>query len=174
MDPKVSQTVVQLAQELKTLLGLHRQMLELVRTERSALVSADIKLIQENNFKKEAIIEAIRNQDAIRMKLISQLAYFWGRKSEELTVSKIIIQVQGSDLKMADQLRSTWQALNILIERIMDQNERNGELLEKSLEHVNEMKVNLLGEGSPKAQTYTQQGQRSAPQSGARLISKEA
>ena len=161
-------------QVLQKLVGLHRQLMDTVRMERDALVQADLKSIRDATCAKQALIEAIKQAETVRIKLLGELALLWKKPIRELTLPQIIIAVQGSDLKGAEQLRSIFNTLTILVQRIREQNDDNRTFVECSLEHVNEMKQNILGASVPKSNTYTQQGQKSNPVSGARLISKEA
>ena len=172
MNP--SNTCEGLHQSLQRLIGLHRQLLEAVRMEKQALIDADLKLIQDSTAAKQALIEGIRVAETERLKQTAELARKWKRRITELTLAEIAIAVQGYDPKVAEQLRTSSNALTILISRVLEQNRENATLVEKSLTHVEEMKRNVLGESVPRASTYTQNGQRSAPVSGARLISKEA
>ena len=90
-----------------------------------------------------------------------------------MTLGQIAIEIQGKDPKQAEQLRSAFNALSILIKRATDQNQENQRLVERSLEHVHAMKKNVLGEATPRSDVYNQKGHRSTGQAGSRLISKE-
>jgi hypothetical protein len=149
-------------------------MLETVRHEREALAQASLKGIQETTLAKEACVHAIQHAETERLKKLGVLAMAWKRPMRDITVNGLAIEVQGHDPKLAEQLRSAFNALTLLISRITEQNDDNRAFLEKSLEHVNEMKKNVLGEAIPRSNTYNQQGQRQGQTGGARLLSKEA
>lgn len=166
--------ITEIYQTLQKLIGYHRQLREAVKAEREALVAADVGAIQETVSMKQGLIEEIRRAEAMRLKATSELASIWKKDPAELTLSKLIIIVQGKDLKFAEQLRSALNAITVLISHITEQNDSNRALVERSLEHVHEMKKNVLGETVPKSTTYTQQGQRSSGMQGARILSKEA
>jgi flagellar biosynthesis/type III secretory pathway chaperone len=170
----MEKTVSQIHDSLQKLMGLHRQLLDTVRLEREALIGADLKGIQEATCAKEAIIEAIRQAESARLKHVGALALEWKRPFRELTVTNIIIAIQAVDSRGADQLRSAYNALTILMQRIREQNEQNRLLVERSLEHVHNMKRNVLGEAAPRSDTYTPQGQKTNGPPGSRLISREA
>jgi len=161
-------------QILQKLTGLHRQLLETVRMEREALVELNLKDVEEAAVAKQALIAAIQEAEAERLRHVGSLALLWKRPMKELTLSQIAIAIQGADLKSAEQLRSTYNALTILIQRISEQNHYNQTLLEKSLEHVDSMKKNVLGESNPKAGTYTAQGQKASGPGASRFLSQEA
>jgi flagellar biosynthesis/type III secretory pathway chaperone len=166
--------VTEIYQALQKLIGFHRQLREAVIAERKALVDADLKAIEAAVAMKQGLIEEIRRAEAYRVKMTAELAQIWRKDPAELTLSNLIIAVQGKDLKFAEQLRSALNAITVLIQHITESNDSNRSLVEKSLEHVHEMKKNILGESVPKSTTYTQQGQKSAGMQGARILSKEA
>lgn len=170
----MDQLLNQIYQCLQKLTGLHRQLIEIVRAEREALVQADLKAIESTTQAKQKIIEDIYQVESQRVKLTTHLAMAWKKPLHDLSISNIIIQIQSVDSKLAEQFRSVFNALTILIQRISEQNRDNRSLLEKSIEHIQKMKMNVLGEGSPKSGTYTQQGQRASGGTSSRLISKEA
>ena len=173
----MEKNVTLIYESVQKLVGLHRQLLDTVRQEREAIVNADLKSLQECTSTKESLIEAIRGQESKRLKATSELTLDWKRPFKELTLTNIIIAIQGIDPKGAEALRTTYNALTILIQRTIEQNKGNRDLVERSLEHVHNMKKNILGETVPRSNTYSQQGQRvnaTGAQRGARLISKEA
>ncbi len=167
------ETTAKLHQSLQKLIGLHRQLLESVRLERDALLSADLKIVQDSTFAKEALVESIRQAEVERMRIVADFAFAWKKPVSELSLSNIIIGIQGDNLKAADQLRSSQNALQVLVSRIVDQNSNNRKICERSLTHFNAMKKNVLGEGSPKSDVYSQQGQRVNGPAQSRLLSRE-
>lgn len=171
----MEQKFVQIHQCLQKLIGLHRQLLELVRQEREALVAADLNRIQECVFGKEALLDQLRSEEAARMKVIAELSVMMRKPIAELTLTRLILDAQGIRMDLSEQLRSSFNMLQVLIQRITEQNAQNGALVEKSLSHVDQMKQNVLGETVPAATTYGSSGKRvNRSTSGARLISQEA
>ena len=159
---------------LQKLIGLHRQLHEVCRSERDALIAADVKQVQEFIHAKELVIETIRQEEAKRIRLTAELAIELKRPMSELTLSNLIMEIEPQFPKVAEQLRSAMNALVILIERAKKINDSNLEFIERSLGHVHNMKRNVLGEAVPKSDTYGAQGQKLPHTGGARLISKEA
>jgi hypothetical protein len=159
---------------LQKLTGLHRQLMETIRLERESLLAADIKGIEDATRSKQLLIEAVRAAENERIKAVSELALVWKKRLTDLTLPVIFTQIQTSHPKLAEQLRSAYNALTILIKRITEQNQDNFTLVENSLSHIHEMKKNVLGETVPKSNTYNPQGQKASSVKGARLISKEA
>ncbi|OFZ80590.1 MAG: hypothetical protein A3K03_04605 [Bdellovibrionales bacterium RIFOXYD1_FULL_44_7] len=158
---------------LQRLIGLHRQMLETVRLERECLAQADLKGIHEATCAKEAIIATISQAEIQRVKATAELALVWKKPIKELTLPTIIIAIQTTDTKRSESLRSSFNALTFLIQRIKEQNNENRELVEKSLEHVANMKRNILGVAHPTNQTYTAKGRKTEKTGQSRLLSKE-
>ena len=164
-----------LIQALRRLIGHHRLLLEAVRAEKEALVQADLKAIHESTGNKEAVLGSILQVERERTAIIDELALQWRIPFAELSLSKVIEKVQGTDLPSADQLRGLQNTLTVLIKRIREQNSENQALVEESLKHITEMKRNVLGEASPQASAYTRRGARKGAASGeARLIQREA
>lgn len=166
--------LAQIYQVLQKLVGFHRQLLDVVRLERDALLASDLKAIQDCTYAKEGLIETIRQAESERIKLVTELAMMWKKPIRELTITNIAIEIQGRDLKAADQLRSAHTALTVILQRIVEQNRANGEIVKRSLGLVEDMKKNVLGEATPKSNTYTPQGQKASGAPGARLFSGEA
>jgi FlgN protein len=158
---------------LQKLTGLHRQLMDTIRMERESLLAADIKGIEEATRSKQLLIEGIRQAENERIKAASELALIWKKRLTDLTLPVIFTQIQTSHPKLAEQLRSAYNALTILIKRITEQNQDNFVLVQNSLSHIHEMKKNVLGETVPKSNTYNPQGQKQSSVKGARLISKE-
>lgn len=166
--------VQQIYASLRELIGLHRQLLDACRTEREALVQADIEKIEEATLAKQNVVEAIRKAEGVRIQRVTELALLWKKPVRDLSLPNLILAVQSQDQKLSEQFRSSFNALTVLISRITEQNDDNKALVERSLRNVNEMKRNVLGEAVPRSNTYTNQGQRAGVTGGARLISKEA
>lgn len=159
---------------LQKLVGLHRQLYEVCRAEREALVSADIKVIQEQTHAKELVIETIKQYEMQRIRTTAVLSMDWKIPLSELSLTRIIQELEPKQPKEAERFRSALNALKILIERSTKMNDSNKQFLERSLEHVHEMKRNVLGEAAPQSDTYGAQGQKVAGNAGARFISQEA
>ena len=169
----MEQQVSQLYQNLQKLVGLHRRLMDSVRNEHDILVQADVKAIQEMTTEKQMLLESIRLAEVDRIKSVELLSSEWSIPVEELSLSRVIVQLQGTDQKQAEQFRSTLNALTVLIQRITEQNLENRKLVEASLQHVHRMKRNVLGAGAPRASTYTAQGQPAQGNGPSRLISRE-
>lgn len=159
---------------LQKLVGLHRQLLEAVRLEKDALLEANLRSVQETTCQKQALIESIKLEEIQRQKHVASLAMILKRPMSELTLMNIAIAVQGEEPKGADQLRSGFNTLTILIKRVGEANQENAVLVDRALFHVREMKKNILGEATQKSATYTQQGTKANGPGGARILSREA
>ena len=158
---------------LQNLVGLHRQLLEAVRLEKDALISANLKTIQDITFRKETLIASIHAEESERKRHVAALSAEWREPMRDLTLSRIIERVQGGDLKSADLFRSVLTTLSLLVQRITDQNGENSRMVEKSLEHVANMKANVLGEAARGSDTYAKSGKKQGSASKSRLVSKE-
>lgn len=172
-DCDVEELLSGLYASLQKLIGLHRQLLDIVRLEREALVTADLKSIQEATHSKQVMISSIHQAESERLGTTASIAAILRKPVEELTLSKLIIQIQASDQKRAEQFRGALNALNILVKRIKEQNDDNKGFVEKSLEHIGAMKRNVLGESVAAAATYSQKGRKVDGKGESRLLSTE-
>lgn len=146
-------------------IGHYRQLLETIRNEHEKLVQADRDGLQEALYSKEHIIHLIQQTEYERMDCFAD--------SPQKTLTELILFVQGKDLAKAEQLRSIQNTLRVLAERAFNQNTDNKLLVEKSLEHIQAMKKNILGEITSKSQVYGQKGTKVSPGAGGGLISQE-
>lgn len=171
---QLEKSVSKIHHSLQKLVGLHRQLLDVVRAEKDALVEANLRAIQEATGAKQVLIENIKVEETARQGHVLELAMLLKRPISSLTLLEIAVAVQGEDPKAAEQLRSTFNALSILIKRVSEANQSNSELVKRSLTHIREMKKNVLGDATEKSNTYTQQGTRSAAAGASRLIERKA
>lgn len=148
-------------------IGLHRQLLDLVRLENEAIVQMNLKEIQEITFSKEAVINAIQNCEDQR-KLVSE-------KLGASELEKLILNLQDAgNTSLSEQFRTAYNTLKLLIEHISNQNDENKSLVEHSLVHIQNMKKNILGISEAQNTTYTAHGQSHSEASRPRLIEQEA
>ncbi len=171
------ETLQKIVSALQKILGLHRQLWDQVRNERTALVNADRNAIQEAALAKQALVESVRGLESNRQGYVAELGQLWRRPSIELFLSEIIVTVQNRHPKVADALRTNQNALRVLVERVQAQNESNRQLVETSMKHLDSMKRNLMGEVEPRSALYTPQGakgQGSAAGAQSRFLSREA
>jgi hypothetical protein len=162
---------------LQRLIGLHRTLLELVRSERDALLGADLKLIHEATLAKEAVIEQIRAVEAERAR--SMAAFLAAHPALRgpggaPTLTELLQGLEPQEPALASRLQSARNALQLLVTRILEQSAGNRAICERTLGHLERMKKNVLGEASPHSERYSQQGQRVGAAPPARLVSREA
>jgi flagellar biosynthesis/type III secretory pathway chaperone len=161
---------------LQELIGLHRQLYEVVKAENESVTNADLKGTYDAAAAKEALVHWIHQAEMSRQAVTYTLSQAEGLESTTPTLKQLILHFQSIHEDFSNQLQVDLNSLVVLVERIKKQNELNGILVEASLKHVNNMKRNIFGETTHQARTYNQQGQKnqaSANEHGPRLISKE-
>lgn len=165
-----------LHQSLQDLIGLHRQLHEVVKSENDAISNADVKATYEAAAAKEALIHWIHQSEMNRQTVVYTIAQEEGLESNSPTLRELILHFQPRDMDASNTLQSDLNMLVLLVERIKKQNELNGKLVAASLKHIDNMKKNIFGETTHQARTYNQLGQKntaSANEHGPRLISRE-
>jgi|GEM_PF-3866159 len=156
----------ELTDNLQSLMSSHRELYEITRSERQALIDADTKTLEMLVTKKEMLLEHILRLDQKRRALCHDI-------TPGLTLLQIIDHLEGRGFPQSTPLRSTRQALQILITRIQEINASNQLLIDSSLKHVEAMKINALGTGAGRSPVYGRSGQRGPALSGARHVATE-
>ena len=165
-----------LHQSLQDLIGLHRQLNEVVKSESAAITNADIKGTYEAAAAKEALIHWIYQAELSRQSVVYAIAQEENLETQTPSLRELILHFQSRDMETSNRLQSDFSVLVLLVERIKKQNEVNGNLVSVSLKHIDNMKKNIFGETTHQARTYNQQGKKnaaSANEHGPRLISRE-
>ncbi len=163
-----------LHEALQELVGLHKQLLEVIRQEAQAITQADVKATFEATSAKEALVHWIHRAELGRQVITQTLSEHL--KIKNVSLKEIILHFQSHDAPLSARLQSDLNMLVTLVERIQSQNKENGKIVERSLKHVQSMRKNIFGEVPSENKTYNQQGQKNQASVGsttARLISKE-
>ena len=165
-----------LHESLQELIGLHRQLNEVVKSENTAISNADIKGTYEAAAAKGALIHWIHQAEMSRQSVVYALAQEQNLETQTPSLRELILHFQSRDMETSNRLQSDLSVLIMLVERIKKQNALNGDLVAASLKHIDNMKKNIFGETTHQARTYNQQGQKNTATSnehGPRLISRE-
>lgn len=164
----------QIYKKLQDLIGLHRQMLEIVRLEKQALIENDLDRIQDLVTLKSGIITTIAYRENERKKIVKQLSETLGKDSGVVNLKFIIEREQELDLQAADKIRNVATTLKMIIDRINKQNNENKELVNSCLKHVAVLKNNVLGGQEAQAEIYTGQGKKVSNADRSYFLSREA
>ncbi|MEN9724023.1 MAG: FlgN protein [Pseudomonadota bacterium] len=166
-------TSAELFSQLERLVKLHQQLAELLRVERLTLVSMNLPQIQEVSEQKQSLLHQIALEEAHRVRLIPALSVELGVSAEQATLSPLIQKLQVRDLALAERFVAIRDRLMHLVSEIQSENQSNARFLEASIDHVNQMKKNILGEATPRSGTYSSTGHPQTTAAGSRLISRE-
>lgn len=151
-----------LHENLKGQVGLHRQLLDIVKSEKSALIEADLDELKKLLNAKELIIASVKKAENLRSGLMVEISNSTQQPLESLSLSRVIIVVQGFDQAMAEKLRTLLNTLRLLTKRIREVHSESKQLLEKSLDHVRNMKANVIGEEKKTSTVYTNKGKKNS------------
>lgn len=139
---------------MSELLGIYRQLLDVLRIERDALISVDVKQVRETTLAKDMLIATLRIAEDKRTQVVDTLI------DPEVSLEDLAISIQAKWPEMAQHLRSTATALRILVRRAHEQNAENQSYAEHGLKHLSRMRSTLLGEDEPKQTAYGARGQK--------------
>ncbi len=165
--------IEKLVAQLDTLIGHHRDFCDLVRAEKDAIVTADVKLIQEKTHAKEYLIESIKGLDGKRATTVGEIFFALESSTKNITLSQLILEIESIESELSQKLRSQMNTLIHLVRTAQKLNQQNHDLLAQSIQHIEAMKKNVLGESNPKTETYGAKAQVKSSQTGAKLVSKE-
>ena len=177
INPTENQSITErLHGSLQELIGLHRQLYEVVKAENEAITNADVKLTYEASANKEALIHWIHQSEMSRQAVVHALVAEEGLDVQSPpSLRELILHYQSKNPDVSQKLQTNLTSLLVLVDRIKKQNELNGKLVNESLKHIHNMKKNIFGETN-QSRTYNQMGQKTqanANENGPRLISKE-
>ncbi|RYZ69189.1 MAG: hypothetical protein EOP09_08145, partial [Proteobacteria bacterium] len=140
---------------------------------KDAIVTADLKLIQEKTHAKEYLVECIRSLDQKRALAVGEIFFALDSDTKTPTLSQLIMDIESSHSEQSLKLRAQLNTLLHLVKSAQKFNNQNKDLLAQSIQHIEAMKKNVLGESKPKSETYGAQAQVKSGQTGAKLVSKE-
>ncbi len=169
MDGK-AQHFETLKHNLKQQVHLHKELLDVVRKEKEALVSANTDAIKELTFVKEAMVFEIQNVENNRKKWLQSFREEFSLQEDSLSLERVV-EIIGQSYR--EELFRLKTSILTLANRIKGLSKENQLLTEHALSEANHMKQNALGISSIN-QTYSSNGKVEDNGKNARLISKEA
>lgn len=166
MDP-VQKLIAHLDEELK----VYRALLDVVRKEKEILISAKVEDLNENNKAKEAMLAKLKQLDRLREKFAREAAASCGCDIEKPRLLEI---ARNSPIAQGDRLRSLHQALEMLLGRLKELNQKNEALAQSALQNI-QGAMQAIRTTLSDSPTYKKQGdmKKTDVQAG-QLVSREA
>jgi mRNA-degrading endonuclease YafQ of YafQ-DinJ toxin-antitoxin module len=167
-----------LEKNLRQLVYLHRNLLNLVLEERSHLLSGNLKEIREVTISKEVLLFKIKEVEKRRViivdKLVEELC-IPTEKDKKIGLKELLLQLSE---KEQGKIPGISKSLTLLIERIRAESDENLKFSEKFLDVFGEIRNNLssLQEKTQKSAVYGKDGniqKRSAESGGVFLKEQE-
>ena len=140
---------------LKRELSLHKQLHDVLKVEREALIGVSIKDIRECTFLKEGLLAEILREENGRRRWVQALADASGLDAAALSAEKVA-ELYGNT--HFEQLVSVRNALRYMILQVREHNDENQQLTENALRESQLMKENALGMTGDRAATYGPKG----------------
>lgn len=160
-----------LVKQLDELVSLYQSLLDVVRTEKQLLITADIEKLNDSNKNKELLLNKIKTQDGLREKLAKELAIKVGLKPNAPRLLELAKKHSGAE---AERLRQLHGTLTVLIERVSEINLENENYTESALRSLNlalgDIKNTIGGK-----KMYARKGKmEEGPNKSGNFVSKEA
>ena len=156
---------------LENLTTAYRHLHELIKKEKTLLINADIKALDESNKSKEAFLFKIKSLEAEREKSAKEMALAVGAGTQPPRLLDIANHLQGPE---ADRLRAIHSALDLLLIHVSESNKENEIYAESALKTLGgalgEIKDTVSGK-----KTYERKGKMAqGPDKAGNFVSKEA
>jgi flagellar biosynthesis/type III secretory pathway chaperone len=171
MDPKAQEIYTKLCESLEGLIKAYRQLLQVVRTEKDILISADLDELTENNKTKETTLIKIRGLEHIRMRYSEEFAQELGLDPKEPRLLDFAVLLQGAE---GERLRNIHSVLELLLKRVREHNQDNEVLIKSALESITGA-MKAVRDSLHSKPTYERQGKvkDSGSTSAGALVSRE-
>lgn len=157
-EQRIESAYKKLASNLDEVTKSYRTLLEIVRTEREILISAQIEKLHENNASKEAALYKLKALDSARERYARELADLLGTDAVTPRLLDLAQKIAGPK---GDQLRRVHSTLELLVRRANELNTENSEYARTALGGLNGAIENIKETVAGK-KTYERQGKMSA------------
>lgn len=156
-ENKLLQTLCQIGEDKKKLIILGKlEELEQI-TQREGLIASNLEKVEAERFKNQ-----------------QKLAAIWEMPAEELVASTLIEKARQEISACAADLQKEVEQLNISIARLNDINSENNELINMSLDYIDEMQAVLVGQSAGTYSNAAEQVDESSSRPSIRLLDTKA
>lgn len=161
----------ELVEKLKELVSIYRSLYTVVRSERNALMSANLEALTGLNAAKTKLIAKVKVAEAAWSLIAEEMR---GTQSADTATPRLVslaLQLEGDQRTYLLRMR---KVLNILIERSHSLNKENARLIESALAHVGGA-MDAIRQDIAKDSVYQNKGKKkdSNEKMSGRLMSKE-
>lgn len=144
-----------LRENLRKQIAVYKAMLEVVRRERKALSSLDLKTIRESTYEKEILADDAEKLEMLRQSWIDRFSEAKDIDRDSVTIE---VCVEKIDPKSFEEMARIKLALLHIIKTVHTQNAENQSLVQNALNETQNMKENILGLASRAPKTYGPKG----------------
>lgn len=175
LDPKAptlnTTRYPELVAQLKALVQTYRSLYTVVRSERQALIHADMPNLAGLNAAKIKLIQSIKKAEDSWAQIAEDMRGASAVDNKTPRLVFLALQLEGSERAYLLRLR---KVLNLLVERTHEMNKQNATLIESALAHVNGA-MSAITKDMGKESTYQNKGKKKDPTDklSGRLMSKE-
>lgn len=153
------------------MISLHKALLSALEIERDAMGNLDGVLISDCAQTKQSILNEIITNEAERIRIVEALGKYYSSKKID-TISDLLGFV---DEVSKNELLALQDVLKKILNSCKLQNQINMNLASASLDRIDTMKRNILGQKNNNGENYNAQGSRNpVTKHGGRLISERA
>lgn len=171
----MTKEVLNFFDRLSNLQDFYGKLVELLESERKAIIQADLSRLTELTEEKQIILNAIQFQENLKSEEFESLASAIRAENPPTTLGEFIGVLREKSEAEAVRLKQIHAGLLVLVKSAKQQNEYNGKLIQSYLGHLEAMKTNVLGDRPGRQDFYSSEGKvQSTGNSAPRIISREA
>lgn len=132
MASLIEELVYILDKELK----VYRDLLSISKEKTQIIVNNKLEELQQLTEKEQIFTSRVSQFEKRREEIINDIAIVINRRSDELTINKLI-ELIGNSLKEQEQLVNIYDEFKSVLDELKQKNELNKKLIEQSLDFIN-------------------------------------
>lgn len=144
-------TIVQLNETLNKLA-------EMGQNKQQLIISGQVQELDKLIQKEGIIVSHLEKLEGARFKLQTEIAGYWGLAPEQLPAAAILERLKAHHHQSYDALKAEMENLKYNLDNLRSVNSHNNDLIDQSLDYIDEMQSLLYGDIG----TYSERGIQSA------------
>lgn len=159
MDPSkesLTQNFNELHDVLDRMVRVYRLLLDSVRKERELLIEVNVSELDINNEAKNAALKKLRRLENERVRVVRLLAEHLNLKDEPVKLLDLAAAVN-NNANLAEGLRKKHAVLELLVQRVIENNKKNENLAQSALKNVSGA-LDIIRESTQEKPTYERKG----------------
>lgn len=160
----------ELQENLEKLIGIYRMLLDCVRREKELLIEVNVPELEENNKTKSAALKKLRRMENERIRIVRLLSQELNIKEEPVRLLDVAQKLP--DMERAEKLRQKHSVLDLLVQRVIENNRQNEALAQSALKNVTGA-LDVIRDSVQEKPTYERKGAMKGQGASGNLVRRE-